>query len=159
VTAVGDRFCHNRYTVVRKLGWGQFSTVLLLAPAFTLETLTCTYRSGSPMTKSESKILWGFSLRGGADLAAFRFDRHVALKIVKSARRFTGPALDEIRLLERIGPDTENVISLYDHFRFVGPKGCHIVMVCRLCPWEGNGPGLTSGNDRSLRSWANRFCR
>ncbi|KZV67786.1 kinase-like protein [Peniophora sp. CONT] len=112
---IGDTFSDTRYTVVRKLGWGHFSTVWLA---------------------KDSKL-----------------NRHVALKIVKSAPRYTETALDEIKLLQRlitsstppVHPTTENphppaspaqthpgrshVISFLDHFRHKGPNGTHVCMV------------------------------
>ncbi|EKM56195.1 uncharacterized protein PHACADRAFT_257281 [Phanerochaete carnosa HHB-10118-sp] len=80
-------------------------------------------------------------------------NRHVALKIVKSAPRYTETALDEIKLLQRLitsstppiqpTPDNPNpplspaqthsgkshVISFLDHFRHKGPNGTHVCMV------------------------------
>ncbi|VDB85189.1 unnamed protein product [Peniophora sp. CBMAI 1063] len=112
---IGDTFSDGRYTVVRKLGWGHFSTVWLA---------------------KDSKL-----------------NRHVALKIVKSAPRYTETALDEIKLLQRlitsstppVQPSPENphppaspaqthpgrshVISFLDHFRHKGPNGTHVCMV------------------------------
>ncbi|KAF8333935.1 kinase-like domain-containing protein [Cantharellus anzutake] len=61
---VGDVFGDGRYIVVRKLGWGHFSTVWLARDT--------------------------------------KMNRHVALKVVKSAPRYTDTALDEIKLLQRI---------------------------------------------------------
>ncbi|KAH6899143.1 CMGC/SRPK protein kinase [Coprinopsis sp. MPI-PUGE-AT-0042] len=112
---IGDEFSEGRYTVVRKLGWGHFSTVWLAR---------------------DSKM-----------------NRHVALKIVKSAPRYTETALDEIKLLQRlitsstppVAPTPENpnpppspshthpgkshVIQFLDHFRHKGPNGTHVCMV------------------------------
>ncbi|KAI0737421.1 kinase-like domain-containing protein [Daedaleopsis nitida] len=112
---IGDSFSDARYQVVRKLGWGHFSTVWLA---------------------KDSKL-----------------NRHVALKVVKSAPRYTETALDEIKLLQRlitsstppVQPTTENpnppvspsqthpgrshVISFLDHFRHKGPNGTHVCMV------------------------------
>ncbi|TRM68865.1 kinase-like domain-containing protein [Schizophyllum amplum] len=112
---IGDSFSNGRYIVVRKLGWGHFSTVWLAKDTKT--------------------------------------DCHVALKIVKSANRYTETALDEIRLLQRIissktppaEPSPENphaspspadthpgrshVIGFLDHFRHEGPNGTHVCMV------------------------------
>ena len=82
-----------------------------------------------------------------------RLNRHVALKVVKSAPRYTETALDEIKLLQRlitsstppVQPTPENpnppispsvthagrshVISFLDHFRHKGPNGTHVCMV------------------------------
>ncbi|CAK5265408.1 unnamed protein product [Mycena citricolor] len=99
---IGDAFSDNRYVVVRKLGWGHFSTVWLT-------------------WDSKSK-------------------RHVAMKVVKSAARYTETALDEIKLLQRLitssspngsnnHPGRSHVISFLDHFRHNGPNGTHVCMV------------------------------
>jgi serine/threonine-protein kinase SRPK3 len=110
-----DSFSDDRYEVVRKLGWGHFSTVWLA---------------------KDNKM-----------------NRHVALKVVKSAPRYTETALDEIKLLQRLitsstppaAPTSANphptpspsqthsgrshVISFLDHFRHKGPNGTHVCMV------------------------------
>ncbi|CAE6524897.1 unnamed protein product [Rhizoctonia solani] len=94
---IGDTFSDGRYIVVRKLGWGHFSTVWL-----------------------------------AKDL---RQNRHVALKVVKSAPRYTETALDEIKLLQRLisgdvnHPGRRHVIGFLDHFRHKGPNGNHVCMV------------------------------
>ncbi|KAH9857391.1 kinase-like domain-containing protein [Lenzites betulinus] len=112
---IGDAFSNGRYVVVRKLGWGHFSTVWLA---------------------NDTKL-----------------NRHVALKIVKSAPRYTETALDEIKLLQRLitsstpplqptpdhpnpspspsatHPGRSHVISFLDHFRHKGPNGTHVCMV------------------------------
>lgn len=94
---IGDTFSDGRYVVVRKLGWGHFSTVWLA---------------------KDNKM-----------------DRHVALKVVKSAARYTETALDEIKLLQRLisadptHPGRSHVISFLDHFRHKGPNGNHVCMV------------------------------
>lgn len=80
-------------------------------------------------------------------------DRHVALKVVKSAPRYTETALDEIKLLQRLITSStpplaptpthpnpapspshthagrSHVISFLDHFRHKGPNGVHVCMV------------------------------
>ncbi|KAH8831736.1 kinase-like protein [Flagelloscypha sp. PMI_526] len=102
---IGDEFSNGRYVIVRKLGWGHFSTVWLALD----HTL----------------------------------NKHVALKVVKSAPRYTETALDEIKLLQRLivssspgeggpaytHPGRSHVISFLDHFRHQGPNGIHICMV------------------------------
>lgn len=94
---VGDRFHDDRYLVLRKLGWGHFSTVWL----------------------AKDTVM----------------NRHVALKIVKSAKHYTETALDEIKLLEKIvktnpsAPGRKYVVELLDHFIHHGPNGSHVCMV------------------------------
>ncbi|KAH7919800.1 kinase-like protein [Leucogyrophana mollusca] len=112
---IGDSFSDGRYIVVRKLGWGHFSTVWLAKDT--------------------------------------KMNRHVALKVVKSAPRYTETALDEIKLLQRLitsstpptapsssnpnpppspsqtHPGRSHVISFLDHFRHKGPNGTHVCMV------------------------------
>src|ERR1700733_13128275 len=121
---IGDTFSDGRYTVVRKLGWGHFSTVWLAKDAkYTLRYLS-----------SLSHLI-----------PSSRLNRHVALKIVKSAPRYTETALDEIKLLQRLitaapssaaaspsspstHPGRSHVISFLDHFRHKGPHGTHVCM-------------------------------
>lgn len=94
---LGDTFSDGRYIVVRKLGWGHFSTVWLAKDT--------------------------------------KHNRHVALKVVKSAQRYTETALDEIKLLQRLirgdagHPGRRHVIGFLDHFRHKGPNGNHVCMV------------------------------
>ncbi|KAI8143986.1 kinase-like domain-containing protein [Fennellomyces sp. T-0311] len=94
--AIGDRLSNDRYIVVRKLGWGHFSTVWL-----------------------------------AYDTVA---KRHVALKIVKSARHFTDSAQEEIKLLEAVKVSDPNdagwkhVAQMLDHFTHTGPNGKHVCM-------------------------------
>ncbi|KAF9998441.1 serine/threonine protein kinase, CMGC group [Entomortierella chlamydospora] len=95
--AVGDIFHDGRYVILRKLGWGHFSTVWLAK-----DTVN---------------------------------NRHVALKVVKSATHYTETALDEIKLLERVvqansdAPGRKYVVELLDHFKHHGPNGVHVCMV------------------------------
>lgn len=102
---VGDRFSNGRYVIVRKLGWGHFSTVWLAKDVVYVS---------------------------GADLRA---NRHVAMKVVKSAPHYTETALDEIKLLQRLvsadrnHPGCRHCVSLLDHFRHKGPNGSHVCMV------------------------------
>ena len=70
------------------------------------------------------------------------------MKIVKSAKRYTETALDEVKLLEKIASgDTsllgrENVIELYDNFKIYGINGSRIfplnnsTFVCSTIPWH-----------------------
>lgn len=64
-----------------------------------------------------------------------RVNKHVALKVVKSATHYTETALDEIKLLQRVvesnpsHPGRRHVVSLLDHFTHRGPNGTHVCMV------------------------------
>ncbi|KAI8064232.1 kinase-like domain-containing protein [Gongronella butleri] len=70
---------------------------------------------------------------------------HVAVKIVKSARRFTQGAREEIALLEKIrmanadAAGYVHVAQLLDHFEHQGPHGKHVCMV-----FEALGESLLS---------------
>ncbi|ROT41602.1 serine/threonine protein kinase [Sodiomyces alkalinus F11] len=94
---IGEKFKDGKYTVVRKLGWGHFSTVWLSRDNTT--------------------------------------DKHVALKVVRSAAHYTETAIDEIKLLNRIvqanpnHPGRKHVVSLLDSFEHKGPNGTHVCMV------------------------------
>lgn len=94
-----------------------------------------------------------FTIRRSVVYQSERMNRHVALKIVKSAPRYTETAIDEIKLLQRlitsstppVAPSSSNpnpppspshthagrshVISFLDHFRHKGPNGTHVCMV------------------------------
>ncbi|TPX72320.1 hypothetical protein SpCBS45565_g00629 [Spizellomyces sp. 'palustris'] len=102
---IGDVFNEGRYTVLRKLGWGHFSTVWLARD--------------------------------------HKFNRPVALKIVKSAPHYTETALDEIKLLDKVvsanrdNPERRCVVELYDWFKHRGPHGTHVCMA-----FEVLGPNL-----------------
>lgn len=95
---VGELYKDNRYLIVRKLGWGHFSTVWLAKD-----------------TQNDNK--------------------HVAMKVVRSAPHYTDAALDEISLLKRAvtanpnHPGRAYVVSLLDSFRHNGPNGSHVCMV------------------------------
>ncbi|GMM34692.1 serine/threonine protein kinase [Saccharomycopsis crataegensis] len=94
---IGEYYHDGRYVLVRKLGWGHFSTVWL-----------------------------------AKDLKS---NKHVAIKIVRSAKNYTETAIDEIHLLRKCTEGDPNnlgyhkVIHLLDSFYHVGPHGTHVVMV------------------------------
>ncbi|KOS19645.1 Protein kinase dsk1 [Escovopsis weberi] len=94
---VGEKFKDGKYTVVRKLGWGHFSTVWL--------------------SRDNTN------------------NKHVALKVVRSAAHYTETAVDEIKLLNKIvqanpnHPGRKHVVSLLDSFEHKGPNGTHVCMV------------------------------
>lgn len=94
---VGETYKEGRYVVIRKLGWGHFSTVWL-----SRDTQT---------------------------------NKHVALKVVRSAAHYRETAIDEIKLCQRIvDADPSHigrkyVVSLLDSFEHHGPNGAHVCMV------------------------------
>ncbi|KAF1987009.1 serine/threonine-protein kinase SRPK2 [Aulographum hederae CBS 113979] len=94
---VGEQYKDGKYTIVRKLGWGHFSTVWLSKDNTT--------------------------------------QKHVALKVVRSAAHYTETALDEIKLLNKVvsankdHPGRAHVVSLLDSFTHKGPNGNHVCMV------------------------------
>ncbi|KAI0257344.1 kinase-like domain-containing protein [Lactifluus subvellereus] len=91
---VSDLFKDGRYAIVRKLGWGHFSTVWLVRDS--LEK------------------------------------RHAALKIVKSAGRYSETARDEIKLLRQIAnaspshPGRAHVVDFLDSFTHTVSSTAHI---------------------------------
>lgn len=95
--SVGETYKDGKYTVIRKLGWGHFSTVWLSRDNTT--------------------------------------QKHVALKVVRSAAHYTETAVDEIKLLNKIvganpdHPGRRHVVSLLDSFEHKGPNGLHVCMV------------------------------
>ncbi|KAJ1311347.1 hypothetical protein OPQ81_009840 [Rhizoctonia solani] len=98
---IGDTFKEGRYLIVRKLGWGHFSTVWL--------------------AKDRTS------------------NRHVAIKVVKSAKTYTTAARDEVGILRFINsvykdPGYENIVQFLDTFDHkaesdAGPSPVHVCMV------------------------------
>lgn len=93
----GETYKDGKYTLVRKLGWGHFSTVWLARDN--------------------------------------EMSRHVAVKIVRSARQYTETALDEVKLLRKVSETKQqhegkdHIIAFLDHFMHHGPNGEHVIMV------------------------------
>ncbi|KAJ8750045.1 hypothetical protein K2173_013960 [Erythroxylum novogranatense] len=58
---------------------------------------------------------------------------YVALKVQKSAQRYTEAAMDEIKILKQVAEgdpdDRKCVVKLLDHFKHSGPNGLHICMI------------------------------
>lgn len=111
---VADSFKDGRYSVVRKLGWGHFSTVWLVKD--TLER------------------------------------RHSALKIVKSAGRYSETARDEIKLLRQIAdasrshPGKAHIVNFLDSFPHTVSSATHICIT-----FEPLGENLLSLIEKNRR--------
>lgn len=94
---IGELYSNGKYVLVRKLGWGNFSTVWLARDRET--------------------------------------NRHVAMKIIKSARTHRLTAIDEIKILSKINhtdlehPGHRHLVKLLDYFDHRGVNGVHICMV------------------------------
>ena len=105
---LGDTFKGGRYLVVKKLGWGHFSTVWLV------------------------KDLELSGKRGGGGECESR-DVFGALKIQKSATHYREAAMDEIKILKQIkdkDPDGKMPVAhLLDWFEHLGPNGKHVCIV------------------------------
>lgn len=108
--AVGERYGDGRYVVLKKLGWGHFSTCWLVEDA-------------------------GKARDGGGEGEEATPRPTRALKIQKSSGSYTEAARDEIEILNQIndgmGEDdrNHNVVRLYDSFTHKGPNGTHVCMV------------------------------
>ena len=118
---VGELYNSGRYVVIRKLGWGHFSTVWLV-------------RDTESGREGAMKVSIGciFLL-----LCVFARSSRVAsktlLQVQKSAQHYSEAAQDEIKLLSEIRDgdpnDTAHCCRLYDWFEHTGPHGHHICMV------------------------------
>ncbi|KAJ3123863.1 serine/threonine protein kinase, CMGC group [Physocladia obscura] len=111
--SIDDAYSAGRYHVLRKLGWGHFSTVWLAKDQ----------KQPHHQQEQSSPV--------------------VALKIVKSAQHYSETAIDEIKLLEKVvnaNPNNQNrrkIVELKDWFKIKGPNGSHVTMA-----FEVLGPNL-----------------
>lgn len=116
--ALGDIY-KERYTIIRKLGFGQASTVWL---AFDSRYLYS-------MRDATGFLLAGLSLTGP------RLNNHVTLKILKADRYCSTRSRDQLKVLQYIRskdcnhPGRENCIDFLDSFTHSGPYGTHMCMV------------------------------
>ena len=147
---VGDAFKDGRYTIVRKLGcalfplfrpqpvsvsssWGHFSTVWLVK-----DSLYVIY----PLN---------LSVRDYFNLP-HRKKRHSALKVIKSAGRYSETARDEIKLLRQITnaspshPGRAHIVSFLDSFTHTVSSTAHICIT-----FEPLGANLLSLIEKNRR--------
>lgn len=114
----------NQYLVLRKIGWGHFSTVWL-----------CRHRSKF-VTINYNLILYN-------KIALFRNHAYYAIKVIKSAEKYKEQFLDEIDILKHVNnQDHEStgfnrVITFYSTFNEWSVNGIHPCIV-----FEVLGPSL-----------------
>ena len=126
--------CQHRYVVIKKLGWGHFSTVWMVKDRRVVQN-----KSATPQGVSNQPVFF-------------------ALKVQKSAEHYTEAAMDEVELLDCIAQErkrcesqlvskgpmnrdndgiraidnvdhSRHVATLYDSFFHNGPHGRHMSMV------------------------------
>ncbi|BFZ57240.1 serine/threonine protein kinase, CMGC [Savitreella phatthalungensis] len=91
-----------------------------------------TYKSGRYVTVR--KLGWGHFSTVWLALDTEK-QRHVALKVVRSAAHYTETAIDEIKLCQCVAeanpdhPGYAHVVGLLDQFEHEGPNGRHVCMV------------------------------
>jgi serine/threonine protein kinase len=118
---IGDVY-HGRYHIIRKIGWGHFSTVWLC---------------WDTRQKRFVHFITIFLIK----ISRIRF---VALKIVKSADQYTEAAIDEIKLLNAVRTaEPENsyrdrIVQLLDNFTVIGINGTHVCMVFEVSAYTGS---------------------
>lgn len=121
---VGELYSNGRYVVVRKLGWGHFSTVWLVRD---IES----GREGAMKVLVMSILML---LQPHLTLYLQPPSNQISLlQVQKSAQHYTEAAQDEIKLLTDIRTgdpdDRAHCCRLYDHFEHQGPHGRHVCMV------------------------------
>lgn len=112
---VGERFHNGKYVVLRKLGWGHFSTVWLVEDTTTGQ-LGALKVCCLPIVVTVTATC-----------------PHLNTQVQKSAPQYTEAAQDEIQLLTEIrdkDPESNShCVRLLDSFTHVGPHGKHVCMV------------------------------
>ena len=126
---IGEIYNSGRYVVVRKLGWGHFSTVWLVRDTVSGREGAMKARLVSPVTVAVAYLPQVPGV-GRADHIYFNL---IMLQVQKSAQHYSEAAQDEIKLLSEIRDgdpnDTAHCCRLYDWFEHTGPHGHHICMV------------------------------
>jgi serine/threonine-protein kinase SRPK3 len=125
---LGQTFLGGKYVVVRKLGWGQYSSVWLARDKEFVIGITTVHTRTDPS--------WS------------RLDRYTALKLltVEATSAMNAKELDEEGILQHIAksrkevyhPGAAHVLSLFDTFRFMGPLGEHLCLVTEVLGFDLN---------------------
>lgn len=102
----GDRFKDGRYVIIRKLGWGHFSTVWL---------------STDLQTQQQVALKIVKSARHYTEAAEDE------IKLLEKVRQCALTANSGNHIENE--PNMDHVVALLDHFRHVGPHGNHVCMV------------------------------
>ncbi|CAM9243495.1 unnamed protein product, partial [Phaeothamnion confervicola] len=142
---VGDIFS-KRYVVVKKLGWGHFSTVWMARDDLHPSAASRAASGAAAGSGAGTDGTAGADDSGGGGGG----ERYVALKVQKSAEHYTEAARDEIELLETIsgnakslaelavadgGPPADadcHCVRLVDSFDHDGPHGRHVCMAFEM---------------------------
>lgn len=132
----GDFLCNGRYEVVRKLGFGESSTVWLARNTSYIQGFVPEKHQNFPTRKSS----WG----GDTDwFRAFdRSSRYLAVKIKKAEESIENSELSILRYLNQKGSSDRrslHVIALLDSFEQEGPNGRHLCLVS-----EALGPSVAT---------------
>jgi serine/threonine-protein kinase SRPK3 len=111
---IGDRF-KDRYVVLRKFGFGIYSTVWLAKD-------TAYYCHGSA---------WVL-------MVAVLKDAFIALKVMTADALHGEKHIDELNILRRTSsanprhPGHSRIVQLLDHFEYTGPHGLHLCLVLEV---------------------------
>jgi serine/threonine protein kinase len=136
---VSEKYKDGRYIVLKKLGWGHFSTVWLVHDSATNEYRALKVRivegTGTQARLWCCETAWCL---GAAQLLTTDWRN---TQVQKSAQHYTEAARDEITLLSQLrdgDPKDEKLcVRLYDSFEHSGPHGRHVCLVFEVrirCP-------------------------
>jgi serine/threonine-protein kinase SRPK3 len=147
---VADTFKDGRYTIVRKLG----SVSLLLRPRPASISFSWGHFSTVWLVKDSPYVVFTPPLYPCQISSTFRDrgKRHSALKIIKSAGRYSETARDEIRLLRQITnaspshPGRAHIVSFLDSFTHTLSSTAHICII-----FEPLGANLLSLVEKNRR--------
>lgn len=134
---LGDFLCNGRYELVRKLGFGESSTVWLATNTSYVRKFVPEH---TPKLFRPDLLLENAMLT--CPLSYFRSSRYVAVKIKKAEDSFENSELSILRFLNQRGSSDKrstHIIALLDSFREQGPNGKHLCLVS-----EALGPSVAT---------------